>query len=434
MSRWINNYNNHAFHTVWKDFKNTVNDVNMAKIDNADWISEIDRLKKIIIFIDNYLILIDPEIMSYNAFIDFVSHTMQSTRGFAAYYLKLDNSAAQIGALRKMNDLIDTSLKFITQIPIALPSISSDSISSMLGKYSHIIEDLTNKYSKIKKYYDELLTDNQDKKSMKTELIEAQTVMFIKIKDLESNIKDSLEKIKEFDAFYEKIYGSKLGNYETNTNGGLNKEFDDLINKQKEKADKLLNQIDGLLKGATKLELASAFEEERQRFYKPIQYWTVVFALTLLAIAGLGWYKYDLNNIESINKLATFVLHLLPISAPLFWLAIFASRRRSENRRLEQEYAHKVSLAQSYIAYKDQINQLSELNKELTTKLLQDTLNAISYNPSTTLDKKHGDDPVITKECLKFIKLIIKNCGNNFEKLITIFIDNYKKSPDSQQK
>jgi hypothetical protein len=73
------------------------------------------------------------------------------------------------------------------------------------------------------------------------------------------------------------------------------------------------------------------------------------------------------------------------------WLTLFASKRRSESLRLQQEYAHKEALAKSYQNFKAQIDALGQSEPELMNKLLSSAIEAVSKNASDTLDKKHGD-------------------------------------------
>ena len=119
-----------------------------------------------------------------------------------------------------------------------------------------------------------------------------------------------------------------------------------------------------------------------------------------------------LKDSNIIQDFAKNILHSLPISGPLIWLAIYASKRRSENQRLEQEYAHKETLAKSYSSYKQQIEDLNQEDKELLTKLLETAITTISYNASETLSNKHGDGTPIQeglKSLVDEVKKIIPN-------------------------
>ena len=100
---------------------------------------------------------------------------------------------------------------------------------------------------------------------------------------------------------------------------------------------------------------------------------------------------------NSIENIMTFLVYRLPIVIPVVWLAVFASKRRSEAERLKQEYAHKEALAKSYQSFKMQIEELDVEAKELLMeKLLSSAIDTISNNASLTLDKKHGDSLPLT--------------------------------------
>ena len=118
-----------------------------------------------------------------------------------------------------------------------------------------------------------------------------------------------------------------------------------------------------------------------------------------------------LKNLSSIEEIVKSILHSLPITLPLIWVAVYASKRRSENQRLEQEYAHKEALARSYISYKKQIGELGKEDSELLEKLILEAINAISYNASKTLDKKHGDGTILNE-----ITQSIKNLSQSEKK------------------
>ena len=118
-----------------------------------------------------------------------------------------------------------------------------------------------------------------------------------------------------------------------------------------------------------------------------------------------------LKNLSSIEEIAKSILHSLPITLPLIWVAVYASKRRSENQRLEQEYAHKEALARSYISYKKQISELGKEDNVLLEKLILEAINAISYNASKTLDKKHGDGTILNE-----ITQSIKNLSQSEKK------------------
>ena len=95
---------------------------------------------------------------------------------------------------------------------------------------------------------------------------------------------------------------------------------------------------------------------------------------------------------ETLEAILKSMLLKLPFIAPLIWMAVFASIRRSQYERLQQEYAHKEALAKSYESYKKQLEALLTTEREpLQKELINKAIEAISYNASQTLDGKHRD-------------------------------------------
>ena len=58
---------------------------------------------------------------------------------------------------------------------------------------------------------------------------------------------------------------------------------------------------------------------------------------------------------------------------------------------MQQEYAHKEALAKSYDSYKQQIEALNSGDADMLKNLITKAIDAIAYNASETLDKRHGD-------------------------------------------
>jgi hypothetical protein len=111
-------------------------------------------------------------------------------------------------------------------------------------------------------------------------------------------------------------------------------------------------------------------------------------------------------------------LYKIPFVAPLIWLAMFSSARRSQYERLQQEYLHKEALARSYESYKKELIDLDTGSEEMLKALIGKAIDTISYNASITLDGKHVESTPATK-ILDKIKI------EDFEKLM----DYVRKAP-----
>ena len=309
-----------------------------------------------------------------------------------------------------------------------------DEHQSIKSKIDDLFENIEKKYIEINNFYNEILVDKDDKESIKTEIENAKSEILEDIKETNSKLTEISAKIEELEKFYVKIFGSI--NEEGLREGGLKQEieahlsqleklreqqeeiFSSLLEKKKKelknyeeeqykKHSLLSEQIEDLLHGATNASLASAYQERKESYLFPIRFWNIVFIVTM---AGMfyGGYAF-LENIQSWEDMLKHILKYSPLYIPTIWLAIYASKRRSESRALEEEYAHKEALAKSYSSYKKQIDDLGNDKKELMEKLLEKTIDTVSENPSRILDKKHGDN-------LPFIEIVEKLSGKNEKK------------------
>ncbi|MBO2609942.1 hypothetical protein [Shewanella algae] len=218
-------------------------------------------------------------------------------------------------------------------------------------------------------------------------------------------MKDVGEKVNDFKRYYVDVFGKK--NEEGDLEGGLKdevisrkKQLDEFKAKQETRCKALNDEIESLLPGATSAGLATAYFELKKSFDKPIENYTKLFyasigCLMLISLISvtqeIGWFMIKFVDVSDFSKLTSNILYKLPMVLPILWLTIFASKRRSEALRLQQEYSHKEALAKSYQSFKTQIEALNETSGDLMKKLLEATIDAVSMNASDTLDKKHGD-------------------------------------------
>ena len=448
MSRWAIKYESNDFHNKWELFKTKFNKFNIKEIVDIEIIDEYNRLGKVIIFIDSYLKLIDPELSPDNSLDNSRSYLENALNNFNSF---INNGT--INYIRATNDYIDQLVNVLKNLNILIPKISSRSVSGMVQEYTDTIkkaledinlekiktdvreiyrlknelmddenniedsvkdlfEEIKEKYTKITEFHDEALVDQKDYISIKTEILDVKKDILNDINLTKKSLTEANENLEELEKFYVKIFG-KFDEEEGKRIGGLEqelatrkKELEEFKNDQINKLNKLKEEhgskhkafeeeIEKLLEGATSAGLANAYSVERKRFRCPIIIWNGVFVVCLFVISILSF--TTLKNLSSIEEIAKSILHSLPITLPLIWVAVYASKRRSENQRLEQEYAHKEALARSYISYKKQISELGKEDSELLEKLIFEAINAISYNASKTLDKKHGDGTILNE-------------------------------------
>ena len=165
------------------------------------------------------------------------------------------------------------------------------------------------------------------------------------------------------------------------------KDFSNFAKLEKAKIQKLREDAGLLVDQATVKGLSESYSEMKESFRVPIIWWGILFFCSLACMLGLAFYKNgDIADWETAPKK---LLGLLPLLFPLIWTAMFSAKKQSENRRLQQEYAHKETLAKSYQSYKQQIEELGDDDQELLHTLIENSIKTIAYNASETLDKQH---------------------------------------------
>lgn len=372
-----------------------------------------------------------------------------------------------LGAIRAYTNEIDKHLGKITDTEYEYKKVqkfredieeyynilfSNDEEKSVREQIDTLLKGTEEKYSAINKFHDETLVD-EGHISTKSQIIEAKKDILRDVKEANEKLVGVSGKIEELDKFYTKVFGTE--NDEGKVVGGLKLEIEQRIKalddfkkeqeriyneemtsrleslkqyEQEQQANNknLYEQIEKLLPGATSAGLAKAYQDMKESFDKPIENWNrvfiasivIMFISTFVSFVDIGIVKDNVITLFSFKQIGDFtstlnnLLFKLPLYAPLIWLAIFASKRRSENQRLQQEYAHKEALAKSYVSYKMQIDELNQEDKKLLEKLLDSSINTVSHNASESLDKKHGDSSPVQETIKMFVEQVVKLKGN----------------------
>lgn len=276
---------------------------------------------------------------------------------------------------------------------------------SLKQKMESLFSDATAWHSKLKEYHQKLTSGNEQESSIILQIENAKKKA-VQDSSETASAKDSVGALlKDLGKFYVTIFGTENSNGERE--GGLKQELDvrtkeleDFKQIHQETYKTLHEEIEGLIPGAVSAGLASAYKELKDSFDVSIALYSKIFYFSLLGIflAGsmliikdIGFWHITLIDLTNPIHLVSNLIYKLPILVPALWLAIFASKRRSEDRRLQQEYAHKEALAKSYQSFKMQIESLNKPDDALMKQLLEKAITAIAFNASATLDGKHGD-------------------------------------------
>jgi uncharacterized protein YoxC len=266
----------------------------------------------------------------------------------------------------KFEKFIGTATEEITSLKSELNDISelyNDFVKKPSTAVLSKAEKLNETFEKVNEYSSEI-------SEIETKVQEFETKVFGKTAEDKESLKFKLNDLK---SQHEELHGEWEGNFET-----------------------LSTKIEGLLPGATSAGLAQSYFEQKKSYKTPNIIWSAVFTLTMI---GMVYYAIKtVNDSADIGNAFMNILSRAPFFIPTIWLALFASKQQSQNRRLEQEYAYKESLAKSYDGYKREIEKLpdSEEKNEIMEKLIRSMVDAAGFNPSSTLEKvSHNDKPPI---------------------------------------
>lgn len=327
-------------------------------------------------------------------------HLLEASNAIAEIIVKIKADAADAVAAKNLSKEIASSLALVRN-----EVLGKDAEKGLVTKLQEIQADVEDSQKQINQAYDDIVAGVGDDLSKHAEIVDVLKKAKKDANDVASVLAATRKQVTGLEEFFATVFGVR--NEEGTFSGGLDEDLKALQSrlvefqaKQESRYKALNGQIESLLPGATSAGLASAYKEMKDSFERPIRFFSRVFfaAIGVLAfgsivlhidvISSSGVEFVDFSEWQSVLK---SLVYKVPFYGPAVWLAYYASKRRSECQRLQQEYAHKEALAKSYDSYKKQIDELGLDGKELMGILLQKAIEAVSYNASTTLDGRHGD-------------------------------------------
>lgn len=465
MSRWTKSFEGSISQSSWTDLKLSVASASVDDVTVLTSVEELARLKKVMGYIDGVVTSLDPELVPLTIWGNFNSQTneclqqlksYESTRNIGSLeaanshidnllsyirpYMVIDGKIGRAlqNAAKEYSEAVNQSvekLKVDTDQVIQDINTSheegkrlADSLRNIEGKaqglqidlfgvdensggidarIKEIVREIEKINTELASTYEEIIEGKEDSPSIKSQIKTAKAEVEESKNSIIKMLAGAKDTLSTLGTFYEKVVGKK--NSETEEyEGGLEGELEarvtalsDFEKIQSEKYKALNKQIEDLLPGATSAGLASAYQEMKTSFDRPIDFYTNGFYISI-AVLIFGSFFFAISSIGgsswiTLVELGTWedtlrrLISKAPFYGPVLWLAYFFSKRRSESQRLQQEYAHKEALAKSYDSYKKQILALDASDVEMQKAFIAKTIDTIAYNASATLDSKHGD-------------------------------------------
>ncbi|MDO6687643.1 MULTISPECIES: coiled-coil domain-containing protein [unclassified Agarivorans] len=373
---------------------------NIGHITNAN-----NHLDNLLTYIRPYQVVAGKAAQSASA--SFGAYTRAINSNLSSFQAEAKELLAELGDFKNQaeNNAIESDAAKVRIKELESSYFDDTEEEGLETRINSFEEKLEENYERIQKYRTELLDGDSENESISSEVKNALELAENDSENIKELLNEVKSKLADFKQYHTDVFGVK--NEEGEHEGGLKAEIVarekhlEAFKKQQELKYKTLNdEIESLLPGATSAGLATAYHELKESFDTPIKTYSRLFygsitALVLVAFLSItkevGWLFIRFVEVTDLSKLVSNILYKLPIVLPVLWLTLFASKRRSETQRLQQEYAHKEALAKSYQNFKMQIEALEQSDPALMNKLLSSAIDAVSKNASDTLDKKHGD-------------------------------------------
>ena len=152
-------------------------------------------------------------------------------------------------------------------------------------------------------------------------------------------------------------------------------------------------RVEELLPGAASAGLASAYRQRKENIARSKGRWIAGFVFTLIGLAGMAvWIVMQFQNQKenSSTEWWLFLLQRAPLTFPFIWLGWFFSRNYGHAVRLEEVYAFKEAISQSFEGYKNQMKEVTP-DKGLPN-LCENVITILSESPLTVFDRKTTDE------------------------------------------
>ena len=353
MSQHDQDFNSHEIHKTLPELQKTLNEINQSVVPK-DHVAYLARTKKLTESVQHLIHAADRDLI-LESVLNSVKEKLDKALDFINAYNNQDPQSKDINCLKDASERVVEACLLSAPLTLASYPINSEAHLSSLNTY--------------KLQAEKLLTTRSDQ-------------------------------VEKFDSFYKKTFEDTTNPSTGNVEPSFENKLKTLEAEYKTKFDTLYTKINGLVDSATNVGLAGAFQDLKDKSGIAKWIYQGVFYCLLFVMIVVGiYFVYTLNQIKDL-KLVDILLHLLqnlPLWAVGTWLGFNLNKRANEAARLEQEYAHKTAVTQSYQGFKEQIDKLTdndpELHKDLKSKHIQVAIDAIGYNPSQILDNKHGELP-----------------------------------------
>ncbi|EIU6761168.1 hypothetical protein L5179_004016 [Vibrio parahaemolyticus] len=219
-----------------------------------------------------------------------------------------------------------------------------------------------------------------------------------------STVKSDVSSLNEEVSNLEQRYNEKLDAVEGQYKDGLQS----FVSKAEKQYGSIVDQIRSLLPDALTAGLSGAYidkikvekeqlDKHEASFNRAIG-WLIICSLLPVAFSMVRVIFLN-EQFESVIQDAPMIYSMmLPVYAPILWVAYSSNKSYKLSKRLIEEYTHKEVSSRTFEGLSNQIDNIGEddTSGELRTKLLFNLLQVNSENPGKLIsDYNNSDHPII---------------------------------------
>lgn len=283
-----------------------------------------------------------------------------------------DNTNGLLEVQSKIRTLQEEEKAFLSQVKESKERISliEIDVNSISKKASDLLTAATKKKSEIDDLHDEIMGYETEENKHEDGL-----------KDILSHSYD------ELDSLYKEL-NKEFSTFSNDINLKLEKFMDDA---EKSKED-VVKEIRSYLPDSVAAGLAGAFNkkkeeeiDEREKATKKFSH--IIYGMVAVAILPflvyVVWFFQGKSFDDIILKIPNMTIAVLPLYAPLIWLALHLNHRINLSKKLIEEYAYKEAVCKSFAGLSEQIEAINdkETLQELRLKLIDLVMSVNSDNP-----------------------------------------------------
>ena len=391
MSRWNDNFKNHAFWSTFNSLKSTFIDESFYTGQDVQVLSEISRLHKIISYIESYLEQVDTELVPKSSLDSLTPSITSLLQHIAAF-----KSNPNVSYLTTANDFADAAIVSVRQMPTSNNASDKKAIAKSTLTYVKSTEDQLKKVSdfinvEIADKTEKILGVEKDVSLTKKELSDLKTTLTaveqaIQKQTAEFNNQFQLSEKSRLDKFT--LLEAKLETKVDETSAKLQEKADaglstlaikseviiQVLKSYQEKAAKVYGVVSNTLQAGAYSSYANE-EKKSANFFRWSAIILMIIAIAILVIPEIIKIYKNLENYQLDWRLT---LGRVPFSLILFVPAFYLARESGKHRNTEIVNRRReliLSTIDPYLALFDPI-KAEEIKSNIANGIFSETTQA----------------------------------------------------------